>query len=173
MPTHPIRSPAHTGPSEPNFGSDEEWDHSSCRYLESGLSFYSDKIAACGVVHHGTGTPRLASYTGGPFPLEEVALRRAELIKINQIGCESVCRGCPNLIRRVWPKPNGKIDWLGITHFNACNNACDYCWLQWAENGRGRPNHNGRSGKAYYDLHRHAVGIDKNWGVKIGHFACA
>lgn len=141
MPDRHCHSSAHSWPSQPSFGSGEEWDHTSCRYLESGLSFYSDRITACGVVHHGTGTPKLASYAGGPVPFEEIALRRAELIRNNQIGCESVCRGCPNLIRKVWPKPSGKIDWLGITHFNACNNSCDYCWLQWAENGRGRPNH--------------------------------
>jgi|HubBroStandDraft_1064217.scaffolds.fasta_scaffold64321_3 radical SAM family protein len=132
-------------PISPSFGSSEAWDHTSCRYLESGLSFYSDKVTACGVVHHGTGTPELAPYTGGPIPLEEIADRRAELIRKNQVGCESVCRNCPNLVRKVWPKRSGKIDWLGITHFNGCNNACDYCWLQWAENGRGKPNHPSKS----------------------------
>jgi len=43
------------------------------------------------------------------------------------------------LERKLWPKPTGLIEWIGITHFNGCNNACDYCWLQWADNGRGRP----------------------------------
>jgi sulfatase maturation enzyme AslB (radical SAM superfamily) len=117
----------------------------SCRYLESGLSFYSDRITACGVIHHGTGMPELASYSGGPIPLEEIAVRRAELIRRNQIGCDSVCKGCPNLVREKWSKPSRRIEWLGITHFNLCNNACDYCWLQWAENGRGRPNYPSKS----------------------------
>lgn len=130
----------HIFPASPDFGADEAWDHTSCRYLESGLSFYSDKITACGVIHHGTGMPELAAYSGGPVPLEEIAVRRAELIRKNQIGCDSVCKGCPNLVRKKWPRSSGTIDWLGITHFNLCNNACDYCWLQWAENGRGRPN---------------------------------
>jgi pyruvate-formate lyase-activating enzyme len=132
-------------PVSASFGSGDSWDHSSCRYLESGLAFYSDKIAACGVIHHGTGMPELAAYSGGPIPFAEIASRRAELIRKNQIGCESPCKGCPNLVRKRWPKPSGRIDWIGITHFNGCNNACDYCWLQWGENGRGKPNHPSRS----------------------------
>lgn len=132
-------------PSPPSFGSDGAWDHTSCRYLESGLSFYSDKITACGIVHHGTGTPELATYSGGPVPFEMIALQRAELIRKNQLGCDTPCRNCPNLVRKLWPEPTGKIDWIGITHFNGCNNACDYCWLQWADNGRGRPNHPSKS----------------------------
>jgi hypothetical protein len=145
VPPLDVRPCAQPIPSSPSLGSGETWDHTSCRYLESGLSFYSDKITVCGVVHHGTGTPKLASYSGGPIPFEEIALRRAELIRMNQVGGDCVCKNCPNLVRKVWPKPSGKIDWLGITHFNGCNNACDYCWLQWAENGRGRPNHPSKS----------------------------
>jgi pyruvate-formate lyase-activating enzyme len=116
-----------------SFLSSESPDRTSCRYLESGLCFYSDRIAACGVTHHGTGIPTLAPYSGGPVPFSAIARGRAEIIRRNQISGHGACRGCPNLVRQEWPEPGGSLDWLGITHHNGCNNACDYCWRQWAE----------------------------------------
>jgi sulfatase maturation enzyme AslB (radical SAM superfamily) len=105
----------------------------SCEYLESGLAFYFDRITACGVVHHQTGSPLPAYYAGGPLPVDEIAANRATIHCENQIGGHAACRSCPNLVRRIWPDP-GVIRWLGLTHFHSCNLACDYCPLQWAEN---------------------------------------
>jgi sulfatase maturation enzyme AslB (radical SAM superfamily) len=123
----------------------------SCEYLESGLSFYFDRITACGVTHHQTGAPLLARYAGGPLPVEEIAAKRAVIHYENQNGGHAACRSCPNLVRRIWPEPKvGVIRWLGLTHFNGCNIACDYCWLQWAENSPRRSRANRRV--AAYDV---------------------
>ena len=122
----------------------------SCEYLESGLSFYFDRITACGVTHHQTGMPLLARYAGGPLPIEKIATQRAEIHRENQNGGHAACRSCPNLVRRIWPAPKpGSIRWLGLTHFNGCNIACDYCWLQWAENSPRLSRENRRVG---YDV---------------------
>jgi pyruvate-formate lyase-activating enzyme len=117
----------------------------SCLYLESGMSFYADRITACGVVHHGTGCPTLALYEGGPFPAREIARKREEIMRENQADGHSACRDCPYLESRDWPDSEASIRWLGITHFNGCNLACSYCWLQWADNSpRLSPDHRTR-----------------------------
>jgi pyruvate-formate lyase-activating enzyme len=107
-----------------------------CSYLASGMSFYADQITACGIIHHDTGMPRLADYSGGPIPWELIQARRAEIIRENQADGHPACRGCPQL-RATAPgartQPE-RLTWLGISHLNVCNLECDYCWLQWADN---------------------------------------
>ena len=123
----------------------------SCEYLESGLAFYFDRITACGVTHHQTGMPLLAYYAGGSLPVEEIAANRAKIHLENQNGAHAACRLCPNLVRRVWhASEDGVIRWLGLTHFNGCNLACDYCWLQWAANSPRLSRYNRRV--AAYDV---------------------
>jgi hypothetical protein len=101
----------------------------SCTYLQGGLALRSGTVSACGVVHHGRGTPVLGEYHGGPLPIEEL-LRRRRLVND---GRHPSCTGCPFLVEKVWEESRYSITWLGITNFNYCNIACDYCWLQWAE----------------------------------------
>lgn len=99
-----------------------------CRYLEGGLAFRYGTVAACGVVHHGRGTPVLVEYNGGRVPFEDLIERRRAISD----GSHPSCLGCPNFTEReerVQPYP---VTWLGITHFNSCNVSCTYCWLQTA-----------------------------------------
>lgn len=106
----------------------------SCQYLEGGFSFYLDTIRACAVIHHDRGSPMLAPYCGGELPWAEMEFTRAKIIQENQNGGHVECRGCPNLVQQSWPARQERVHWLGISHFNACNLTCNYCWLQWNAN---------------------------------------
>lgn len=111
-----------------------------CPYLASGMSFYADRITACGIIHHDTGMPGLAAYSGGPIPWELIQARRAEIIRENQADGHPACRGCPQLrlsATGVKRRPE-RLTWLGISHLNVCNLECEYCWLQWADNSPRR-----------------------------------
>jgi sulfatase maturation enzyme AslB (radical SAM superfamily) len=107
-----------------------------CSYLASGMSFYADQITACGIIHHDTGMPKLADYSGGPIPWELIQARRAEMIRENQADGHPACRGCPHLgaAAAKVKRPPDRLTWLGISHLNVCNLECEYCWLQWANN---------------------------------------
>jgi len=100
----------------------------SCRYLEGGLAFRYGTVAACGVVHHGRGTPVLLEYNGGRVPFEELIERRRSIGD----GSHPSCSGCPYLAEREDREQPYPVTWLGITHFNYCNVYCSYCWLQTA-----------------------------------------
>jgi pyruvate-formate lyase-activating enzyme len=101
----------------------------SCDYLRGGLALRYGTVAACGVIHHGRGTPVLGEYHGGPLPVEELLRRRGAIAD----GSHPACAECPYLAERSWSEPARPVTWLGITHFNYCNIECEYCWLQWAD----------------------------------------
>jgi pyruvate-formate lyase-activating enzyme len=105
----------------------------SCRFLESGLSFTPERINACSITHHGRGEAALGSAGAGPLPLDALEARRRQIIQENQAGRHPACQGCPLLTQQVWPERRYRFDWIGITHYTACNLTCSYCWLLWAD----------------------------------------
>ena len=110
-----------------------EEEYFSCHYLESGLSFSYNSIRACAIVHHDTGEPTLADYTGGPLPIDTILATQADIVQKNQTSQQHPnCQACPHLVRQKWPRSNYPIQWLGITNWLGCNLHCNYCWLQWA-----------------------------------------
>jgi sulfatase maturation enzyme AslB (radical SAM superfamily) len=93
------------------------------------LAFRLGTVAACGVVHHGRGTPIIGAYSGGPLDVYELLRNRRAIRE----GTDPNCERCPYLVHREWPALEYPVTWLGITHFNHCNIECEYCWLQWAD----------------------------------------
>lgn len=108
-------------------------EYFSCEFLEGGICFSYSTLRACAEIHHGTGEPELHEYTGGMLSLEKILAAKSEIIRRNQKKGHPNCTGCPKLVSRSWPRSRYPIRWLGITHWDACNLHCDYCWLQWAE----------------------------------------
>jgi molybdenum cofactor biosynthesis enzyme MoaA len=105
----------------------------SCEWIEGGIAFNRRSLHACLVVHHHTGLPFIAPYTGGAFPLQMVLDERERIRAANRQGGHPACVGCPNLRRQRWPRPKQPIQLIGIAHYSHCNIGCSYCYLQWQD----------------------------------------
>ena len=102
----------------------------SCEWIEGGLAFNRASLHTCLIVHHRTGLPIVADYSGGALPLETLLRVREEIRAANQQGGHPECRGCPHLKTKSWPRPRHPIEIVGIAHYAYCNIKCSYCFLQ-------------------------------------------
>lgn len=106
-------------------------EYLSCEYLQSGLVFLPNRIAACCVSHHDglAGQPILASFTGGEFPINTITSNRANIIAMHKAGdVHPECDGCPLLTRASWGKPKYFVEKITIANFTQCNLRCSYCY---------------------------------------------
>jgi molybdenum cofactor biosynthesis enzyme MoaA len=106
-------------------------EYPSCEYLQSGLVFFPNRIAACCVSHTNglLGQPILSPFSGGVIPINTITTNRSRIIALHQDGgVYPQCDGCPRLIKAQWGQPEYPVEEITIAHFTHCNLRCSYCY---------------------------------------------
>ena len=104
----------------------------SCFYLEEGLNISQNWLTHCCIIHSEgkKGSVRIGNFDGNVFPIELVLNARRKLIADNQTECDTPCKGCHFLEKKVWPKNKYFFRSLTINDWDHCNLKCDYCYTQ-------------------------------------------
>jgi len=106
---------------------DRSLEYLSCDWIEGGITFIANTITACCVGFHGGGRPKLADYSGGELPIEDIIRERGKIISENLQGGFGGCAGCSHLAVKRWPERKWLFDKVLLNHFTSCNVRCVYC----------------------------------------------
>lgn len=106
---------------------DQPDEYLSCEWIEGGIVFISNTITACCVGFEGGGRPKLADYTGGDLPIDQILAERRNIVSNNKNGGDSQCKGCSQLVTKAWGEREWLFDKILFNHFTTCNVRCVYC----------------------------------------------
>jgi sulfatase maturation enzyme AslB (radical SAM superfamily) len=102
----------------------------SCEWQDGGLAFSYNSLHVCCIPSPGGGWERIAGYSGGVLPLDDIARVRMNSIAKNNSEGNPVCRGCRWLKERPQSRNGYLVDWINFSHFFGCNLKCTYCYIQ-------------------------------------------
>lgn len=102
----------------------------SCPWIEHGIVFFSSKISMCcfcGSIE-GNYTLIQENFNGDNFDIDKIFKIKDKFREFQKKGkIHTNCLNCPSLKYEAWDERN-YIDAIYISHWNACNSHCSYCY---------------------------------------------
>jgi molybdenum cofactor biosynthesis enzyme MoaA len=100
----------------------------SCIHLREHLLFGQNFLGFCCNMPPKHWFQAINNYRGEFFPAVEFINQRQRMEDALNSGQDCTCRGCLNLVRKVWSKPRALVTMINFGHTYACNLRCVYCY---------------------------------------------